>query len=275
MSFLIANRLSRKFDLSEPWILRKIKGAEKKLLTAVDKVDFSIERGQTYALVGESGSGKSTIAMMAAGLTRPSSGSVTINGRNFFSSSIEKNNMISLRKSVQMIFQSPYASLNPRWKIGDILKEPIKAFSLIEGENDQNRKVCELLEQVGLSHRDIKKFPHEFSGGQKQRICIARALACEPEIIICDEPTSALDVSVQAQVLNLLKDLQKQFNLTYLFISHDLAVVSTMANKIGVLKLGRLVEEAPPSKLFENPTHDYTKMLLSAATDIGCINKIN
>ena len=275
MSFLIANRLSRKFDLSEPWILRKIKGAEKKLLTAVDKVDFSIERGQTYALVGESGSGKSTIAMMAAGLTRPSSGSITIKGQDFFSPSIEKNNMISLRKSVQMIFQSPYASLNPRWKIGDILKEPLKAFNLIEGENDQNRKVCELLEQVGLSHRDIKKFPHEFSGGQKQRICIARALACEPEIIICDEPTSALDVSVQAQVLNLLKDLQKQFNLTYLFISHDLAVVSTMANKIGVLKLGRLVEEAPPSKLFENPTHDYTKMLLSAAPDIGGLNKIN
>lgn len=275
MSFLIANRLSRKFDLSEPWILRKIKGTEKKLLIAVDKVDFSIEKGQTYALVGESGSGKSTIAMMAAGLTRPSSGSIIINGQNFFSSSIEKNKMISLRKSVQMIFQSPYASLNPRWKVGDILKEPIKAFNLIESENDQNWRVCELLEQVGLSHRDIKKFPHEFSGGQKQRICIARALACKPEIIICDEPTSALDVSVQAQVLNLLKDLQKQFYLTYLFISHDLAVVSTMANKIGVLKLGKLVEEAPPSKLFENPTHDYTKMLLSAAPDIGCANKIN
>ena len=157
-----------------------------------------------------------------------------------------------------MIFQSPYASLNPRWRVGDVLKEPIKAFNLIESENGQKHRVCELLEQVGLSERDINKFPHEFSGGQRQRICIARSLASEPKLIICDEPTSALDVSVQAQVLNLLKDLQKQFSLTYLFISHDLAVVSTMANRIGVLKQGILVEEASPNKLFEKPEHDYT-----------------
>ena len=274
MSFLLVNQLSRIFDLSEPWILRKIKGQQKKLLKAVDKVNFSIERGQTYALVGESGSGKSTIAMMVAGLIKPSSGFITIDGYNFFSPTIENNIKSSLRKSVQMIFQSPYASLNPRWRVGDVLKEPIKAFNLIESENGQKRRVCELLEQVGLSERDINKFPHEFSGGQRQRICIARSLASEPKLIICDEPTSALDVSVQAQVLNLLKDLQKQFSLTYLFISHDLAVVSTMANRIGVLKQGILVEEASPKKLFEKPEHDYTKMLLSAAPDIKNVSKI-
>ena len=274
MSFLLVNQLSRIFDLSDPWILRKIKGQQKKLLKAVDKVNFSIERGQTYALVGESGSGKSTIAMMVAGLIKPSSGFITIDGYNFFSPVIENNIKYSLRKSVQMIFQSPYASLNPRWRVGDVLKEPIKAFNLIESENGQKRRVCELLEQVGLSERDINKFPHEFSGGQRQRICIARSLASEPKLIICDEPTSALDVSVQAQVLNLLKDLQKQFSLTYLFISHDLAVVSTMANRIGVLKQGILVEEASPYKLFEKSEHDYTKMLLSAAPDIKNVSKI-
>ena len=218
MSFLTVSRLSRDFDLSDPWILRKIKGQPKKLLKAVDEANFLVERGQTYALVGESGSGKSTIAMMVAGLLKPSSGTVTINGDNFFEPSLNKLKRIAMRKSVQMIFQSPYASLNPRWRVGDILKEPIVTFNLIEDENDQNRYVCELLEQVGLFSRDMSKFPHEFSGGQRQRICIARALACKPEIIICDEPTSALDVSVQAQVLNLLKELQQEFSLTYLFI---------------------------------------------------------
>ena len=274
MSFLTTSHLSRYFDLSEPWLVRKIKGQPKKLLKAVDKVNIGVERGQTYALVGESGSGKSTIAMMVAGLLKPSSGTVLFNGDNFFNPSLGKIKRMSMRKSVQMIFQSPYASLNPRWKVGDILKEPIKAFSLIEDETNQINRVCELLEQVGLSPRDMLKYPHEFSGGQRQRICIARALASKPEIIICDEPTSALDVSVQAQVLNLLKDLQQAFSLTYLFISHDLAVVSTMANKIGVLKQGILVEEATPSKLFLRPEHDYTKMLLSAAPDISNASRI-
>ena len=269
MSFIIANHLSRNFDLSESWILRKIRGRSKTVLKAVDEVHFSIEYGETYALVGESGSGKSTIAMMIAGILKPSSGFVTINGDNFFETSFDKIKRMSLRKSVQMIFQSPYASLNPRWRVGDILKEPIKAFNLIEDEIEKTNRVCALLEQVGLNPKDMSKFPHEFSGGQRQRICIARALASNPEVIICDEPTSALDVSVQAQVLNLLKELQKEFSLTYLFISHDLAVVSTMANKIGVLKEGRLVEEGKPSTLFLRPEHEYTKMLLSAAPDIN------
>jgi peptide/nickel transport system ATP-binding protein len=173
-----------------------------------------------------------------------------------------------MRRRIQMVFQSPYASLNPRGKIGSIINEPIKAFGPIENENNQHIRVIELLEQVGLSERDIGKYPHEFSGGQRQRISIARALASEPEIIICDEPTSALDVSVQAQVLNLLKDLQKNFSLTYLFISHDLAVISTMANNIGVLKEGVLVEQATPKDLFCKPQHDYTKMLLAAAPNL-------
>ena len=168
-----------------------------------------------------------------------------------------------------MVFQSPYASLNPRWKVGDIIAEPIKAFRLINDHASQINRVHELLEQVGLSSSDVNKFPHEFSGGQRQRISIARALSSEPEIIICDEPTSALDVSVQAQVLNLLKSLQKEYSLTYLFITHDLAVVSTMANKIGVLNQGKLVEEQTPENLFSNPKKAYTKMLLNSAPNIN------
>jgi peptide/nickel transport system ATP-binding protein len=268
VSFVIVNQLTRLFDLSKPWIVRTITGQKKRVLTAVDCVNFQIEKGETYALVGESGSGKSTIAKMVAGLLMPTSGSVIIDNKNFNDANLEKASMNALRRKTQMVFQSPYASLNPRWKIGNIINEPIKAFGLIKDENDQHKRVIELLEQVGLSERDIKKYPHEFSGGQRQRISIARALATEPEIIICDEPTSALDVSVQAQVLNLLKDLQKNFSLTYLFISHDLAVISTMANNIGVLKEGVLVEQATPNDLFHKPQHDYTKMLLAAAPNL-------
>jgi peptide/nickel transport system ATP-binding protein len=268
VSFVTVNQLTRLFDLSKPWIVRTITGQKKRVLTAVDCVNFQIEKGETYALVGESGSGKSTIAKMVAGLLVPTSGSVIIDNKNFNDANLEKASMNALRRKTQMVFQSPYASLNPRWKIGNIINEPIKAFGLIKDENDQHKRVIELLEQVGLSERDIKKYPHEFSGGQRQRISIARALASEPEIIICDEPTSALDVSVQAQVLNLLKDLQKNFSLTYLFISHDLAVISTMANNIGVLKEGVLVEQATPNDLFHKPQHDYTKMLLAAAPNL-------
>ena len=268
MSYVTAHQLTRFYDLSDPWIVRQITGRKKKMLKAVDHVDFSIEKGETYALVGESGSGKSTIAQMMAGLLKPSAGSVKINGREFADPGLDSLTLHALRQCIQMVFQSPYASLNPRWKVGNILKEPIKAFNLIDDESDQNKRVCELLEQVGLSERDMYKYPHEFSGGQRQRISIARALASQPEIIICDEPTSALDVSVQAQVLNLLKDLQQEFSLTYLFISHDLAVISTMANKVGVLKEGKLVEEAAPVNLFDSPQHDYTKMLLAAAPDV-------
>jgi peptide/nickel transport system ATP-binding protein len=268
VSFVVAKDLCRTFDLSEPWIVRKLTMRPKRLLKAVDTVNFEIERGTTYALVGESGSGKSTIANMVVGLLSPSSGSITIDGQNLSDASMSRQEQQLLRRRIQMVFQSPYASLNPRWKVGDILSEPMRAFNLIDGVTAQRKRVAELLEQVGMSETDAGKYPHEFSGGQRQRISIARALASQPEVIICDEPTSALDVSVQAQVLNLLKALQKDFGLTYLFITHDLAVVSTMANKIGVLNQGVLVEEQDTAKLFSKPQQDYTKMLLSSAPKI-------
>ena len=269
MSYVIANQLTRHYDLSDPWIIRQINRRPKNILTAVNHVSFSIEKGEAYALVGESGSGKSTIAKMVSGLLKPSAGSIHIDGHDLNGPILDGKSTHNMRQRIQMVFQSPYASLNPRWKIGNIILEPIKSFRLIADEKQQHKRVAELLDQVGLSERDVSKYPHEFSGGQRQRISIARALASQPEIIICDEPTSALDVSVQAQVLNLLKDLQKEFSLTYLFISHDLAVISTMANKIGVLKDGKLVEEADSAELFANPKHEYTKMLLSAAPNIG------
>lgn len=268
MSYVNAHQITRHFDISDPWIIRKIMGREKNVLTAVKAVSFAIPKGQTYALVGESGSGKSTIAQMVAGLLRPSSGTITINGHDFCDPHLSGKDRLAMRRWVQMVFQSPYASLNPRWKIRDILREPIVAFGLLEDRSAQDKRVVELLEQVGLSPKDGEKYPHEFSGGQRQRISIARAIASQPELIICDEPTSALDVSVQAQVLNLLKDLQRQFSLTYLFISHDLAVISTMANRIGVLQAGELVEEADAAVLFTSPQHEYTKLLLDAAPNM-------
>jgi len=269
MSFVQAIDLSRTFDLSDPFIVRAISRSPKRILTAVDRVSFSIEKGTTYALVGESGSGKSTIAKMAVGLLRPTNGTLLVDGMNLNDPKLTKEATLALRRRIQMVFQSPYASLNPRWRVKDILSEPIKAFKLIENPKAQINRVHELLEQVGLASSDANKFPHEFSGGQRQRISIARALSSEPEIIVCDEPTSALDVSVQAQVLNLLKSLQKEYALTYLFITHDLAVVSTMANKIGVLNQGKLVEEQTPEILFSKPKNSYTKMLLNSAPKIN------
>jgi peptide/nickel transport system ATP-binding protein len=260
--------LGRVFDLSKRWLNRMLEGSGKVMLTAVDGVSLSIERGGTYALVGESGSGKSTIAKMVVGLLPPTSGSVHIAGADIWA---ERNitRQRQLRRRIQMIFQDPYASLNPRWRVGPIIAEPIKAFGLVADARDRDARVGELLSLVGLDPRDAGKFPHEFSGGQRQRIAIARALASEPEFIVCDEPTSALDVSVQAQVLNLLRDLQERLGLTYLFISHNLAVVRHMATRVGVLYLGRLVEEAPARELFSAPKHPYTKMLLDAVPDIG------
>lgn len=259
--------LRRVFDLSKPLLNRLIEGGGRVTLTAVDSVDFSIRRGETYALVGESGSGKSTIAKMAVGLLPPSAGSITIEGIDVWgekSADVQRR----MRRRIQMIFQDPYASLNPRWRVGAIVEEPIKAFAMIPGAKDRAERVGELLTLVGLDPRDGQKFPHEFSGGQRQRIAIARALASEPHFIVCDEPTSALDVSVQAQVLNLLRELQERLGLTYLFISHNLAVVRHVATRVGVLYLGRLVEEAPARELFADPKHPYTRMLLDAVPDI-------
>jgi peptide/nickel transport system ATP-binding protein len=260
--------LGRVFDLSKRWLNRVLDGSGRVLLTAVDGVDIKINRGETYALVGESGSGKSTIAKMVVGLLPPTRGSVRIGGADIWAESGAARQR-QIRRQIQMIFQDPFASLNPRWRVGSIVAEPVKAFGLIPDARDREARVGELLSLVGLDPRDAGKFPHEFSGGQRQRIAIARALASEPEFIVCDEPTSALDVSVQAQVLNLLRDLQERLGLTYLFISHNLAVVRHMATRVGVLYLGRLVEEAPAHELFSEPKHPYTKMLLDAVPDIG------
>src|SRR3569833_1109218 len=259
--------LTRVFDLSKRWLNRVLEGSGRITLTAVDHVALAIPRGETYALVGESGSGKSTIAKMAVGLLPPSAGSVCIAGVDIWRER-DAATLRGVRRRIQMIFQDPYASLNPRWRVGAIVAEPIKAFDLIADRAGREARVGELLSLVGLDPRDARKFPHEFSGGQRQRIAIARALASNPEFIVCDEPTSALDVSVQAQVLNLLRELQEGLGLTYLFISHNLAVVRHVATRVGVLYLGRLVEEAPAQTLFSDPRHPYTRMLLDSVPDI-------
>ena len=266
--FIRVEQLSRRFDLSEPWLVRMIYRKPRRFLDAVDNVSFAIERGKTYALVGESGSGKSTIARIAVGLLGPSSGRILIDGHNLHDRGLSEAEHRRIRQRLQMVFQSPYASLNPRWRVGNILAEPLRTFSLVDGRQAEQKRVNELLEQVGLSPSDARRFPHEFSGGQRQRISIARALASRPDFIVCDEPTSALDVSVQAQVLNLLKELQRDLGLTYLFITHDLAVVRVMAHTIGVLKSGQLVEELDTATLIESPKSDYTKMLIRSAPRI-------
>ncbi|NKB54090.1 MAG: ATP-binding cassette domain-containing protein [Rhizobiaceae bacterium] len=258
-SLVVVKNLTRIFDVSKPWLNRVIEKLPRALLTAVSNVSLNIEEKTVYALVGESGSGKSTIGKMVVGLLPPSAGMVEVEGIDLFKST-DDDAVDRVRSDIQMIFQDLFASLNPRWRVRDIIAEPVAARS---GKTDGLAE--RLLEQVGLSSKDADKYPHEFSGGQRQRICIARALASEPRLIVCDEPTSALDVSVQAQVLNLMSDLKDQLGLTYLFISHDLTVVRHMADRVGVLYLGRLVEEAPRDDLFDDPKHPYTKMLLEAA----------
>jgi peptide/nickel transport system ATP-binding protein len=233
---------------------------------AVDGVSFAIQRGKTLALVGESGCGKSTVARLLVGLYDPTRGHVEFDGTK--TASLEPAQLRTLRRRMQMIFQDPYASLNPRWKVLDIVAEPIREHGLVTDDGEQRAKVAELLASVGLAAGDVEKFPHQFSGGQRQRISIARALATQPEFLVCDEPTSALDVSVQAQVLNIMKDLQRERGLTYLFISHNLAVVRHVSDQVGVMYLGRLVELADKAELFRHPRHPYTRMLLDAIPDI-------
>ncbi len=259
--------LSRTFDVSKPWLNRIIEREEKRLLRAVQDVSFSIAPRETFALVGESGSGKSTVANMVVGLLAPSAGSVVIDGVDI-AKPADAQKLRDLRRRIQMIFQSPYASLNPRWRVDRIIAEPIRAFGLMKDNREIEAEVGRLLRTVGLDPADGTKYPHEFSGGQRQRIAIARALSSRPEFIVCDEPTSALDVSVQAQILNLMRDLQDEFGLTYLFISHNLAVVRHMATRIGVMYLGRLVEVAPARQMFSSPRHPYTRMLLDAVPDL-------
>ena len=264
--FLTVSDLTRRFDVSKPWLNRVLEREDRQFLTAAADVSFTINKGETFALVGESGSGKSTIAKMIVGLLTPSAGRIAIEGQAIDPK--DPATMALLRKRMQMIFQDPFASLNPRWRVGDIIAEPIRTLGLMSGP-DVLREVGRLLDLVGLSALDARKFPHEFSGGQRQRIAIARALSSKPDFIVCDEPTSALDVSVQAQILNLMRDLQDEFGLTYLLISHDLSVVRHMSKRIGVLYLGRLVEVADAKRLFQEPQHPYTRMLLDAVPDIA------
>ena len=264
---VVAEDLAKVFDVSAPWLNRVLEKKPLQMLHAVDGVSFSIRPGETLALVGESGCGKSTVARMLVGLYRPSRGRILFDGTDL--SRLGDPGVKPVRQRLQMIFQDPYASLNPRWKVADIVAEPIRVHGLASSREEVSERVAALLRKVGLTPGDAEKYPHQFSGGQRQRISIARALASEPEFLVCDEPTSALDVSVQAQVLNLMRELQREKRLTYLFISHNLAVVHHVSDRVGVMYLGRMVELAPKSSLFAKPMHPYTRMLLDAIPDIA------
>lgn len=257
---------ARYFDVSPSWLERVIYRKPRVLLRAVDDLSFDLHKGETLALVGESGCGKSTVARLLASLYGLSRGSIHFDGMDI--SAMNHSQKQAMRRRLQMIFQDPYASLNPRWRVGRIIAEPLYTHTKLSPA-EQNQRVSELLTQVGLNPADKDRYPHQFSGGQRQRISIARALALNPELIVCDEPTSALDVSVQAQVLNLMKDLQNSLGLSYLFISHNLAVVHHVADRIGVMYLGRIVEIAAKDTLFASPKHPYTQMLLGAIPDMS------
>ena len=264
---LSVDGLVRYFDVSAPLLNRLIERLDRSFVKAVDGISFDIGRGETFSLVGESGCGKSTVARLIVGLYQPTAGSIEYEGVEIGPRGAAADRK-RMQPHMQMIFQDPYASLNPRWRVVDIIAEPIRVRRLLSNKHEILARVGELLSQVGLSPADGERYPHEFSGGQRQRISIARALAGEPEFLVCDEPTSALDVSVQAQILNLMKELQDRLGLTYLFISHDLAVVYHVSTKVGVMYLGRLVEWAETQTLFENPRHPYTRMLLDAIPDL-------
>jgi len=269
MSTLVDVRdLAKGFDVSAPWLNRVIERRPRQWVHAVDGVSFSIERGKTLALVGESGCGKSTVARLLVGLHSASAGEVLFDGQNIARTLVGPQ-ALALRRRMQMIFQDPYASLNPRWKVRSIIGEPLTEHGLVRSDAALKDRVVELLQSVGLVAADMDKFAHQFSGGQRQRVSIARALATQPEFLVCDEPTSALDVSVQAQVLNIMKDLQRSRGLTYLFISHNLAVVRHVSDHVGVMYLGRVVELADKASLFATPRHPYTQMLLDAIPDIA------
>ena len=242
--------------------LKKYFETKKGLLHAVDDVSFKINKGTTLGLVGESGCGKSTLGRVMIRLLEATSGEVIYNGVNIMD--LNNKDMRDLRKELQIIFQDPYASLNPRMTVSQIIEEPIKKNKLITNKAKRFERVLELMELVGLSERLINTYPHELDGGRRQRIGIARALSLDTKFIVCDEPVSALDVSIQAQILNLMKDLQDRLGLTYLFITHDLSVVNHFSDEIAVMYLGKIVEKAPSEDLFDNPIHPYTRALLSA-----------
>lgn len=257
MPLLTVNDLKVYFPFRQGSLLRGKRG----YVRAVDGVSFSIEKGETFGLVGESGCGKTTTARAIVHLNEPHAGEIYLGNDRI--DSLTEQGMLPYRQRIQMIFQDPFASLNPRMTVGNIIGEPMTIFQL-HSRRDRKLEVMRLMELVGLNPRYLNRYPHEFSGGQRQRIGIARALAVQPELIVCDEPVSALDVSIQAQIINLLMDLQQELGLAYLFISHDLAVVRHIAHRIGVMYLGRLVETAPAADLYRDPKHPYTQALLSA-----------
>ncbi len=263
--------LSRQFDLSSPWLIRLLSRQPRRVLKAVDDVSFQIRRGHTFGLVGESGSGKSTVARMLAGLLPPSQGRVVFDGTPRWgegAAAVTAAERRALLRRCQMIFQDPYASLNPRWRVDRLIAEPLRVLGLAADAQDIEARVADMLRRVRMSPDDGRKYPHQFSGGQRQRIAIARALISRPEFIICDEPTSALDVSVQAQVLNLMRDLQDEFGLTYLLISHNLAVIRFMCDDVGVMQRGRMLEQGEATQVLDDPQHDYTRRLLASVPSL-------
>jgi oligopeptide transport system ATP-binding protein len=254
---VVVENLVKHFPVTRGVVIQRKVGA----VRAVDGISFSIARGETLGMVGESGCGKTTAGRTLLGLYPATGGTVTIDGHDVRHARGEE--MLLIRRTAQMIFQDPYASLNPRWTVNDIVSEPMRVHHLLKG-SERDERVTELMRLVGLSGRLVNRFPHEFSGGQRQRIGVARALASDPKFIVCDEPISALDVSIQAQVVNLLEDLQDQFGLTYLFIAHDLSMVRHICDRVAVMYLGIIVELAERNELYENPLHPYTVALLSA-----------
>lgn len=257
-SLVQVHGLKKHFPIRRGIIIQRTVGA----VQAVDGVDFEIARGETLGLVGESGCGKTTVGRTILGLYRPTEGEVLIDGINV--AGAEGATLMALRRKAQMIFQDPFASLNPRWTVDAIVSEPLRVHKLAANRRERSERVQELLQLVGLSPRHVNRFPHEFSGGQRQRIGVARALASDPQFVVCDEPIAALDVSIQAQVVNLLERLQDQFGLTYLFIAHDLSMVRHICDRVAVMYLGRIVELAPSDDLYDGPLHPYTQALLSA-----------